>query len=342
MHAALTEPLVAAAAPAAPAPTPRDVAAWTRSSEALRFFAGGRDLGALHIPALTLNVPFTRLSTNLDDAAPPWETLPAGVEAAVVPAQPVEYDTPRIVLLPGMVRYTGPLATRHLVDLRGTFADYLRKFKGKHRSELGRTVRKLAELSGGRVDWREFRSPDEMAGFYRLADEVSKKSWGAEVGGRGFAGTLREADLRSLAGLGLARGYVLFHAEQPVAYIYCSAHGELLYPDHIGYSREYAKWSPGSVSLYLLLEGLFAKRRYHYLDLGEGILWYKSFFATHSIPCVRVIYFRRTLRNLAIVSAHHALSVTFFAAGKLLARIGLKQAIKRTVMGKLRRPGQEE
>jgi hypothetical protein len=35
--------------------------------------------------------------------------------------------------------------------------------------------------------------------FYCLANEISKKSWGVEEGGHGFAGRVPEAELRKLA-----------------------------------------------------------------------------------------------------------------------------------------------
>jgi len=335
MSASLAEPLIAAAAP-----TPRDVAAWTRSVEPLRFFVGGRDLGALHIPALTLNVPFTHLSTSLEDTAPPWETLPPEIEAAVVPAQPVDNDPPRLALPPGMVRYVGPATTRFFVDLRGTFTEYLHKFGAKQRYDMTRKPRKFAEFSGGQIQWREFRSADELQLFYCLANQISERSWGVELGGHGFAGRVSEAELQELAGRDLARGYVLFHGDRPVAYVFCREQHEHLLYQYIAYDQDYAKWSPGAVLLYLILERLFEEREYEFLDLGEGTLGYKSFFSNRSIRCVRVIYFRRTPRNLAIACTHHALCATSVAAGRLLAQIGLKQGIRHWLMGKMRRPGQ--
>ena len=308
MSASLAEPLFAAA------PTPRDVAAWTPSTEPLRFFLGGRDLGALQIPALTLNLPFTHLSTNLEDTVPPWEALPPGIEAAVVPAQPVDAEPPRLAFGPDMVRYVGPCTSRYSVNLQGTFADYMKKFGAKARYNLTRTVRKFAEFSGGQVLWRHFRSAEELRVFSRLADQISEKSWGAEVGGHGFAGRVPEAELQELAERDLARGYVLFRGEQPVAYVFCREQYEHLLYQHIAYDQDYAKWSPGSVLLYLLLERLFAQREYQTLDLGEGTLGYKSFFATNSVRCARVIYFRRTRRNLAIATGHLALCTMSVAA----------------------------
>jgi CelD/BcsL family acetyltransferase involved in cellulose biosynthesis len=180
-----------------------------------------------------------------------------------------------------------------------------------------------------------------MKEFYRYASQVSSNSWKEEIGGPGFGGTVGEAAALNLAKAGLARGYVLFHEQKPVAYVFCRSNHEHLIYKHIGYHREYRKWSPGTVLLYLMLERLFVEQKYEFLDLGEGTLGYKSFFSTHGIRCVRVIYFRRSLRNFIIVFAHAGLTEGSIAAGKILARLKVKHAIKRTLMGKLYRPAQE-
>ncbi|MGO9649141.1 MAG: GNAT family N-acetyltransferase [Terriglobales bacterium] len=334
VSASLAEPIIAAA------PTPRDVAAWTPSVEPLRFFLGGRDLGALQIPALTLNVPFTHLSTKLEDSAPPWEILPPGIEAAVVPAQPVDAEPQRLTLLPGLVRYVGVPSKRFFVDLRRTFAEYLHKFGAKQRYDMTRKPRKFAEFSGGQIQWRDFRSADELRAFARLANQISEKSWGARAGGHGFAGRMPDAELQKLTEQNLARGFVLFHRDRPVAYVFCCQQYEHLLYQHVAYDENYSRWSPGAVLLYLIVERLFDERRYKFLDLGEGTLGYKSFFSNRCIQCARILYFRRTVRNLAMVSSHFALCTASVAAGRALSRIGLKQRIKKQMMGKMRRPGQ--
>lgn len=334
MSASLAEPLLASA------PTPRDVAAWTPSTEPLRFFLGGRDLGALQIPSLTLNVPFTRLSTRLEDSAPPWETLPPGIEAAVVPAQPIDVEPPKLSFLSGTIRYVSPSTDRYSIDLESTFGDYMRRLSQNTRHTLRRKLRRFTESCCGGVKWRGFESVKEMKEFYRLATEVSSQSWGTKLGGPGLVGSVPEAGLLKLAGERLARGYVLFQGDSPVSYQLCTSHGDVLLCVRTGYDERYGQHSPGSLLLYLLIERLFSERRYKRLDLGEGTLGYKSFFATDSARCVRVIYFRRTLRNLATAFSHFALCTASVAAGRALSRVGLKQRIKRRMMGKMRRPGQ--
>jgi CelD/BcsL family acetyltransferase involved in cellulose biosynthesis len=178
-----------------------------------------------------------------------------------------------------------------------------------------------------------------MKEFYRHGNRIFANSWKEEVGGPGLSGTVPEAEALRLAETGLARGYVLFHEQKPVAYALCRGNHEQFTYTHVGYDQKYAKWSPGTVLLYLLLERLFAEHRHERLDLGEGTQGYKSFFSTHCIRCVRVVCFRRTLRNFAIVGAHYALTKASIALGQVMGNLGLKRKIKRLLMGKTYRPG---
>jgi hypothetical protein len=314
---------------------------WEPGIEMLRFCIGGRELGSVKLNALELTTPFTRLSTNLEESAPSAETLPDGVDAFVIPAQPIEAELPRrLTFLPGLIRYVGPTTERYSINLRGTFAGYMKKFSAKSRYNLTRSVNKFSELSSGQPCFREFASVHQMAEFYRLADEITRHSWGAQLGRSSFADRLPIAELMSLAHKEIARGFVLFHGDRPIAYVFCRALGDHPLYQFVAYDLSYAKWSPGSVLLYLMLERLFAERRFQCLDLGEGTLRYKSFFATDSTRCVRVIYFRRSPRTVVLFSSHYGLCCTSVAAGKLLRTAGVKQKLKRLMMGKSRRPGQ--
>ncbi len=321
-------------------PVPHVGVAWAPSVEVLRFFLGGRELGAIRLRALTLTTPFTHLSTELAEAAPSI-AFPPGVEAFVVPAQPIAANPPRLKLLPGMIRYTGQQTERYSINLDGIFTEYMKKFSAKSRYNLTRAVRKFAEFSGGWINLRDFTSREKMKQFYGFADEISHHSWGARIGRAGFNNRMPETELLTLAQEGAARGFVLFHGERPIAYVFCRAHGRHLLYEYIAYDENYAKWSPGSVLLYLIIERLFAEKRYQRLDLGEGTLGYKSFFATDSTRCVRLIYFRHSVRNLALTSTHLGLCSASVATGGLLRVLGMKQKLKRLMMGKTRRPGQE-
>jgi hypothetical protein len=309
--------------------------------EVLYFTLGGRELTKLSLHALTLTIPFTQLNTDIEANVPPWNEFPSDIDAAVVPAQPVAADPPRLTILPHAIRYVASCSNRYFVDLQGSFPAYLQKFSAKSRNTVTRKIRRCAECSGGQIEWRELRSLDEMSEFRNLAVEVSRKTWQEGTGGPGFPREKEfEKAIISLAAEGLARGYVLFHKSRPIAYALCLAYDDVLLYARPAYDQDYANWSPGTVLLYLLLEKLFAESRYRYLDFGEGTLQYKQFFSTNHIRCARMIYFRRSFTNCAVVMSHFSLSSFSRGTGRLLKAAKLKVRVKRLLMGKWRRPGQ--
>ena len=133
VSATLAEPAVHAGVVA------RGAAAWTPSSEILRFCLGGREIGSLRLNAMLLTTPFSHLSTNVEESAPTRDMFVAGVDAFVVPAQPVAAQLPRVKFLPGMIRYVGPETNHFSVNLQGAFTEYLKRFSSKSRWKLTST-----------------------------------------------------------------------------------------------------------------------------------------------------------------------------------------------------------
>jgi CelD/BcsL family acetyltransferase involved in cellulose biosynthesis len=127
----------------------------------------------------------------------------------------------------------------------------------------------------------------------------------------------------------LVRNFVLFHRERPVAFAYCSGKGRELTYRIIGYDPEYRDQSPGRVLLYLLLERLFAERRFDAIDFGPGEALYKSMFATGHVACSDVYYFRPTLRNAAFVSLQTGMAATSRGMVLLTSQLGIKDKLKK-------------
>lgn len=306
---------------------------WIPRSEVLAFAIGGRNLFHLRIPALTLTTPFPRLSTDWQLSLPPWPRLPPGIRAAVVPAQPFDRLPSHIAHPSGWLRYISLSEERHFIQLCGSFDDYARKFSPKSRQTIQRKVRKFAEFSGGSLDFREYRTPAEIESFYPLACAVSQKSYQESIGfGLPSSPTFRR-DLMDRAAQGLVRGTLLFHANVPISFGVCQAHGDSLFYAYLGYDPAFRNWSPGTVMFWQLLERLFTERTYTYLDFGDSDFTYKKFFATGSLLCARVLYLHPTPLNWLIAITHLALTQGSLLAGRVLVRLGLKDRIKRLLTG---------
>lgn len=308
--------------------TPCATDGWVEYSQSLQFMLGGFCLAEVNVPGVTLDISFTKLTTNIAETLPPWDEFSSDVRVAVVSGQPVKTDLPRLTWQTNSIRYVTVNENRYYIDLRGTFAEYLKKFSSKSRGNLRKSVRKFSDFCGGKIRWREFRAATEMTEFFQFAREVSQKSYQEEIGqGLPSSDKFRER-LVSLANFDAVRGYILFHGERPVAYIFCDAQDENLIYEHLGYDPEFREWSPGRVLLYLMLERLFAQQRFRFLDFGGSEHEYKKFFSTASIRCARIHYFRRTWRNLLLVLSHSLVIRISRVGGELLEMLRLKEKVK--------------
>jgi CelD/BcsL family acetyltransferase involved in cellulose biosynthesis len=305
-------------------------AEWIAEPVQLSFALGEWRLGAIFFPALVLDAHFTELIEL--PVIPPFERLSRGVEVLVVRSHPTDGRLPRLLRLPAAVRYVPSQYRHYYVDLQGSFVEYLQKFSGKSRSTLRRKVRKFAELSGGTVQWREFRARGEMSEFYRLAREISRKTYQERLLHQGlpeseeFRRTIAEA-----AAHGRSRGYILFSGGHPVAYLYCPIRDGVLLYEHLGYDPQFQRWSPGTVLQHLVLEKLFEEGDCRCFDFTEGEGAHKEFFATGSVDCADMYYFRPTLRNRSLLRLHAGLRLFSDALVHIVDRLGVKTRLKKLI-----------
>jgi len=244
-------------------------------------------------------------------------------------ARPLPARLPLLDLTRDTIRYVPVQYLRHYVDLSGGFAAYVRKFSRRSRSELQRKVRRFSEDSKASPVWREYRCPAEMPEFHRLARQVSERSFQARLGvGLPVTEEFR-SQLAARAAQDSVRGFILFHGNRPAAYELCHANGGCLTGEHCGYDPEFARLSPGTVLLYCVLEHLFAQQSFARLDFGAGDAEYKASFATGSVLCGDIYYFRKSRKNFCLVAAHCALRGAWWCAAKTLDFVRLRRRLKK-------------
>ena len=260
------------------------------------------------------------------------ETVPEGIDGYLIRSMPVQEKLARIADIDRKLRYVPRQYERYYIDLKGTADDYLKKFSSRSRSTLRRKVRKFAEYSGGDISWSEYSSPDEMADFYSLARQVSQLTYQERLLEAGLpSGKEFLAQMRLLAQKNSVRGYLLFHQDKPVAYLYTPIQkGSLIY-QHLGYDPEYSKWSPGTVLQWLVIEKLFASGSFDLFDFTSGEGSHKKYFSTGSQRCADMYYLRRTFRNQLIVSVHSALDILSERIAAVLEYMGVKRWIKKAL-----------
>jgi CelD/BcsL family acetyltransferase involved in cellulose biosynthesis len=228
-----------------------------------------------------------------------------GCRALVVSAMPVGRSFATMCFDRGALRYAARYGDRYVIDLQGSFAEYLSKFSRKSRHELKRTVRRFGEERAGMAYIVEYRTPSEISAFRETAIRISHRSYKVQ-NGLGFDESESFARRLELdAGRGIVRGFVLMLDDEPAAYGFCRIEHDVIVYKHNGFDEQFARRSPGTVLFYLMLETLFREGEFRLLDFdGMEYYAYKEFFATRAINCARVFWFQPRLPEISLFSTH--------------------------------------
>jgi hypothetical protein len=269
------------------------------------------------------------LSSRPDDLR---QTVGEDTDGPLFRSARISGRSPAIKIGRNCIRYTPYRFKRYFLELTGNYETYLKKFSAKSRSTLRRKVRKFETLSGGKIDWRVYRTPEEMAEFHRLGRQLSARTYQEQLLDAGLPGdTEFVADMQKRAADGSALGFIVFLDDRPVSYLYAPVNRDIVVYAFLGYDQEVATHSPGTVLLLLIIEWLFAQGRYKALDFTEGESEHKAFFSTDNVDCADVLVLRRQTLLWLIVKLHWLTNATSDALVSMLDRLGVKQRLKRFI-----------
>ena len=296
----------------------------------LRFLLGEIPLFTVALPLVVHKTHFTKLPNTTDVLSFSSTDLPSAAQGVLIRSHVVQQDLPRLSLFPDSIRYVPAQYQRYYIELRSSFADYLSKFSSKSRGTLHRKIRRFTAFSNGHVDWRAYRALEEMREFYPLARKVSELTYQERLLHTGLPNDDGfRAEIFDQASHDRARGYLLFHNGQPIAYLLCVVEGtEILLYRYLGYDPQYQSWSPGTVLQYFVLEKLFAEGEIRIFDFTEGEGAQKRFLSTGSVRCADIYFFRRRPAILMTVVLHCVLQTVSQVLVNALDRLGLKSRVK--------------
>lgn len=268
-----------------------------------------------------------RMAPSLSLAAlPPLDAA----DGYLITSLPAPLDPLTVEGGPAWIKRVLRVYPRHLVDLTTGYDAYLEKFSGKTRSTLKRKLRKFQELSGGAIDWKEYRTPDELCAYLPLARALSAKTYQERLLRAGLPDTARfTEETMARAARDAVRAYILFLNAKPVSYLYLPIDdGRVIYA-YLGYDPDVSEHSPGTVLQLLALERLFAEHRFSLFDFTQGGGGHKELFATHTEQCVDMLILKRNLSTMALSSTHAAFVRTEAGIAELVERLGIKRRLKR-------------
>lgn len=264
------------------------------SPVALRFQIGARTLWSLKRRLVRVSPSLADIRGTVAPALPPLPAAAHGYLVASVPEALID----AVVARSGLRCLIRQRYTRRFADLIQGYDAYLAGFSSKSRSTLLRKSRRFAERSGGTLDVRAYRTPDEVATFHRLARQVSALSYQERLLDAGLPdGPGARAELGRLAAADRVRAFLLFLDGKPVSYLYLPAEGDVLVYAHLGFDPAVADLSPGGVLQLEALRLLMQEGRFVALDFTEGEGQHKRQFATGGVACADLLLLKPGILN---------------------------------------------
>jgi len=288
-----------------------------------------------HLNLLVMDRHFSECCDQREAWKKPSVDLPRGIKGYLIRSSPVEEKLARIRFIEGAIRYVPSQYKRFYVDLKLGTEEYLKQFSGKSRSTLKRKIKRFSKFSGGEINWKIYRTPEELETFYNLARKVSQKTFQERLLNAGlpvtddFRNEMVERALR-----GEASGYLLFHENRPISYLYTPMKKGIVRYQYLGFDPEFSWWSPGVILQWLVLERLFENQEATLFDFLEGETALKSFFATGSRQCADIFYLKPAPSCVALLLFQTFFNGLSVGVGAILDRIGLKARLRKLIRAK--------
>lgn len=312
---------------------------WHMRPVPLKFGVGDRALFEHLLPLQVHAVQLGEVSDPVVSPQPPADPLLSGSQGFYLRALPIAASLPRLTRCGEWIRYV-PMEYGHCyIDLAGGLEAYRAKFSSKTRSTINRKVRKFQEQSGGQIRWQVYDRPEDMAQYHALARQVSSRTYQERLLDAGIPdGPAFLEEVVQQARDGRVRGYIMFDADKPVAYLHCPVKGDAYIYAYLGYDPDYMKLSVGTVLQWLALEDIFGRPAARYFDFTEGQSDHKRLFATHDSLCANVMFVRASLRNRLWLHAHAKAEDASAALGRLAEYWGIKSRLRKLLRFGLARP----
>ncbi len=293
----------------------------------LRFQVGARTLMAVQRQLVRVPLSLDEAMEGRLPVLPPLDRTAHGYSITSLPA---DRRDAMAFAGGGMIAFVRQNYTRSYIDFTIGFDGYQAGLSSNTRSTMRRKARKVADVSGGTLDIRRFRTPDEMTAFHDIARRISLRTYQERLLGGGLPDD--DAFLRqmySAAAADSVRAWLLYVAGEPAAYLYCPVHSGVVRYDHVGHDPAFNDLSPGGVLQMAALSDLFGEGRFSRFDFTEGDGQHKRQFATGGVPCIDMLLLRASLVNRLTTVALGGFDRSMALGKRATNRLGLQKMAKR-------------
>lgn len=293
----------------------------------LRFQVGARTLMA--IQRQLVRVPLT-LDEAMEGRLPVLPPLDRAAHGYAITSLPAERRDAMAYAGGGMIAFVRQHYTRHHADLSTGFDAYLAGLSANTRSSMRRKAKRVEAVSGGTLDVRRFRTPDEMMQFHDVGRRISLRTYQERLLGGGLPDSdAFITDMLRLAAASSVRAWLLYVAGEPAAYLYCTVEGGVVRYDHVGHDPAFNDLSPGGVLMMEAMRDLHNEGGLRRFDFTEGDGQHKRQFATGGVPCIDMLLLRASLANRLTTVALGGFDRTMAIGKSATRKLGLEKIAKR-------------
>jgi CelD/BcsL family acetyltransferase involved in cellulose biosynthesis len=204
------------------------------------------------------------------------------------------------------IEYVPYIYDRYYVDLRLSPQAYNAQVEPWKRRQVCKKQRELQAALAGDLTFACYEGASRVEEFFRVVMGIASSQRGRHYRTLPLDEVFQTKSLEA-ADLGRLVCYALCHRGTAISYLYCPVAGESLVYQFLGYDDRYAKYSPGLILLWSIIQYELAQKRYLYLDFTKGNGQQKRIFATGKLACADVYLLRKTMVSLAVVFTHFPL-----------------------------------
>lgn len=221
------------------------------------------------------------------------------------------------------------LNQRHLIDLNGTFDEFLQNLSRGTRKSLKRQWRRVHQNSSPVASVDKVETEEQVDAFLSAVDHVDSNTWQAKTFDLGSRCTPAERRrFKILARSGLLRSYLLRFDSTPVAFEVGFQYRSDYLSHETGYDQRFKAYGPGVILLLEVLRDLFSDREVLQFDFGFGDLPQKRSLSHRQEPVGSFVIVRHS-RWRHIVQAQRFLNRIDAAVRNVLVHSNLDRFVRR-------------
>ena len=260
---------------------------------------------------------------------------PAQADGCLLYGHRLEVELPQRFEVNGHLGYVAWQGEQYVADLGLGVDAWWASFGSKTRSQLRRKLKAIETTTGAKLDWRVYRTPDEVQRFHRMALPLSAKTYQHKLFDGGLpASPAFVSRMLAQAEKGDIWAFLLCVAGEPIAYLYLEGQGDVLVYAYVGHDPEQANLSPGTVLMTVALEYMQAQAgRYSCFDFGSGETQQKATFATARARTGHVYLLRASQSHRLWIGLHHRATGVNNWLTQHMKQWGLHTRLKRWVRG---------